>query len=129
MKKSSIKTLHRTLPVRKHVLSLAVIFALVAPSAAHAQVFFQNIFDDAKDVIDALFGILTGLALLAFFWGIAKLIYFAGNETKRQEGKNVMIWGIVALFVLVSIWGIIQFLEDEINLDTSTPIDAPGVTL
>lgn len=66
------------------------------------------------DLITTALPVVAGLALVVFFWGLAKFILKAGDETARAEGKQVMVWGIIALFVLVSIWGIISFITGEI---------------
>ena len=71
--------------------------------------------------------VAAGLALLAFFWGLAKYIFAAGSEDAKEKGRSIMTWGIIALFVMVSIWGIIRFLSSSI-LGTDNPtqsIDAP----
>lgn len=54
-----------------------------------------------------------GLAFLLFFWGLAAYIYYAGtgNEAEMAKGKTLMIWGVAALFVLVSVWGLARFLQ------------------
>ena len=71
--------------------------------------------------------ILTGLAFLLFFWGVAKFILSAGNQKELATGRSYMIWGIIALFILVTIWGIIQFMSNELSFNnnatiTSTPL-------
>lgn len=66
------------------------------------------------DLITTAIPVVAGLALVVFFWGLAKLILNAGNETGREEGKLIMKWGIVALFVLVSIWGLVAFIAGDI---------------
>lgn len=59
--------------------------------------------------------VLIGLALLAFFWGLAKFIFRVGGDEKAvEEGKRVMKWGLVALFVTVSVWGIVEFIEQNL---------------
>jgi hypothetical protein len=55
---------------------------------------------------------LVALALLYFFWGIAMFILHADNEEARNTGRMRMIWGIVGLFVIVSIWGILAVVND-----------------
>ena len=41
-----------------------------------------------------------------------------------------MIWGVIALFVMVSIWGIIAFLGEVIGLDeTKKDLIAPKLDL
>ncbi len=66
------------------------------------------------DLITTAIPIVAGLALLFFFWGLAKFILKADDETAREEGKQVMKWGIVALFVMVSVWGIVAFLQEDL---------------
>jgi phosphatidylglycerophosphatase A len=56
--------------------------------------------------------LVLALALLFFFWGVAKFILNADNDEKRTEGKKVMIWGIIALFVMVSVWGLVNILAN-----------------
>ena len=59
-----------------------------------------------------LIPIVFSLALLLFFWGVVKYIWSEGQG--RGDGKKIMVWGIIALFVMVSVWGIVTFLQIEI---------------
>ena len=54
--------------------------------------------------------LLFGLSVVYFFWGTGQFILNAGDEKNRADGKNKMIWGIVALTVFVSIYGILNLL-------------------
>ena len=68
-------------------------------------------------LIDPLIEISVGLALLAFFWGLAKFIFRVGGDEKAvEEGKRIMKWGLIALFVMVSVWGIVKFMQRALNL-------------
>ena len=68
-------------------------------------------------VTDILIPMAFGLCLLYFFWGLAKYIgVSAGSEEAAKEGKRVMVWGVVALFIVSSIWGIITFIRTELNI-------------
>lgn len=68
----------------------------------------------SHDVINTLLVILVALALLYFMWGLAKMIFrVAGDEKAIEEGKRIMLWGIISLFVMVSVWGIVNFLADS----------------
>ena len=58
--------------------------------------------------------VVMGLAILFFFWGIVKFIFAAGDETKRKEGKNIMTWGLLALFFMVSVLAIVSILGGSI---------------
>ncbi len=72
---------------------------------------------DIGSIIQLLTQIAFAAALLFFFWGMAKFILHAGDESGREEGKEVMKWGIVALFVIFSIWGIVAFIRNEFEID------------
>jgi hypothetical protein len=53
--------------------------------------------------------LIFALAFFAFLWGI--LNYFiigATDETKREEGKQFLIYGLLGLVVLFSVWGLVN---------------------
>lgn len=64
--------------------------------------------------IDILTPIVVALALLYFFYGLAMFILKSGDEEKRKESKSIMIYGIIALFVMVSVWGLVSILGNTI---------------
>ena len=61
---------------------------------------------------------LGAVAFLVFVWGVARFIRSAGNEKEIKDSKNLLIWGVIGLFVLVTIWGIISFLQTEFGFDS-----------
>lgn len=63
-------------------------------------------------VINPLIVLVSSLALLYFLWGVSKYIIHGGNEEKRAEGYQMMIYGIIALFVMVSVWGLVGVLAN-----------------
>ena len=74
-----------------------------------------GLIDQAGTLVNQLTILVAGVALLVFFWGLAKFILKIGGDAKAvAEGKQLMIWGVIALFVMVSIWGIIYFIGGEI---------------
>ena len=95
--------------------------AITAPFFAFAATDFKTFVYQIVGVVQQLIGLLAALALLSFFWGLSKFILSAGDEKKTQEGKNIMIWGTVGLFVMVSIWGILALLYGELDLGGALP--------
>lgn len=67
-------------------------------------------------LINYSIGLLIGIALLTFFWGLAKYIFQSGSKDNHEEGRNIMVWGVIVLFVMVSIWGIIYFFQRSLGL-------------
>jgi len=82
-----------------------------------------------EDIIGFLTPVVVALALLYFFWGLAKFILSAGDEVDSKKGRDMMIWGIIALFVMVSVWGIINLLGDTLNIQQGDTIIVPSVPL
>lgn len=92
----------------------AVLFA--APAT------LKDLFLLIAGLFNAIIPVLAAFALLVFFWGVSKLILYSDNEQKRREGINTIVWGLVALFVIVSIWGLV-FVFTQTFFGTS---GAPG---
>lgn len=77
----------------------------------------KSLLRDFKSLLDLLIPIIFALALIFFFYGLADFIRTASEKTK-EEGKNRMKWGIIALFVMISIWGIIKYIGDSVGIET-----------
>jgi hypothetical protein len=72
------------------------------------------------DLIQAALPVIFGLAFLVFLWGLVKFIFrLEGDEKAVADGKNLMKWGLLALFVMVSIWGILRFFYNDLGLSPS----------
>jgi uncharacterized membrane-anchored protein len=61
----------------------------------------------------AVVPLLVSLAVAGFVYGIIKYFLNPENEEKRKEGKTFMVWGLIALFVIVSIWGIVRIFSNS----------------
>jgi uncharacterized membrane protein YidH (DUF202 family) len=68
-------------------------------------------------LVNSLIILLIGLAMLYFIWGIVQFIGNSGDEKGREEGKQRMLWGIIALFVIVSLWGLVGLLQKTFLTD------------
>jgi len=69
------------------------------------------------DILNIVIQIGMASALLVFLWGLAQYVFKAEDENSIQYGKFLMTWGILALFILVSVWGILRFFYGEFNFD------------
>lgn len=57
--------------------------------------------------------LLFALAFIFFLWGVFKYFILGGaSDETREEGKKFIVWGIVALAVMVSVWGLVNLLVD-----------------
>jgi len=100
--------------------------ALLLPGIAFAAT-LEDVLDEIGNLINIAGPIVVGLALLYFFWGLASYIFSSDDPEKKESGRNIMIWGVIALFVMVSVWGLVNVLADTFNLDTQNTPDVPNI--
>ena len=81
-------------------------FPMIA-SAAPAN--FKEVVQLIIGMIQAVVPLVVGLTLLVFIWGIFQLVR-NNNEDSRKEAIAVITYGIIALFVMVSVWGLVSIL-------------------
>lgn len=87
------------------------VFFVPALSYAAAPTTFKGLIDFLiTTIINPVISILVGVAVIIFFWGIFKYITSAGEEG-HEKGRSIMLWGALALFLMVSILGIINLLK------------------
>ncbi len=65
--------------------------------------------------------LLMTLALVAFMWGAVQFILNAEDSQKREEGKSFLVWGIIALFVMVSVWGLVAIISNTFSIPFVIP--------
>jgi hypothetical protein len=73
---------------------------------------FASIADSIKETLLLLVPILFILATIVFIWGIILYITSGGNEERRKEGRNFIIYGLIGLFVMVAVWGLVVVIAD-----------------
>ena len=65
-----------------------------------------------KSVVPLLFS----LALAMFIWGVVQYVINNDEEAKKDKGKQFMIWGLIALAIMVSVWGVVSILGNTFGL-------------
>jgi len=98
---------------------------LALPFVASAQNGIQGILGLVQNTIDALIPIIIGLAVLVFLWGLLSYVV-AKDADKQKEARGVMIWGIIAIFVMVSVWGLVGILNQTIFGASGSAVQAPN---
>lgn len=92
----------------------------LAFSLSQAGLNFKGIIDYILSIIGLLNPILFTLAFLLFFWGLSKFILSSGSAAEVEKGKSYMIWGILALFILLTFMAIIRLVSNDLELGPNT---------
>lgn len=101
----------RTAFMRAGEWGTAALVSLVPLSAAAAT--FKDIVNGPIVRIgDTFVYLLYGIAFMVFAFGMLKYFFTSGAEAEenRRKGRQFMLWGIIVLFVLFAVWGIVQLL-------------------
>ena len=72
-------------------------------------------------IVALIIPIMFALAIIYFFWGLIKFIRSAGDPKAASEGKSIMIYGIIALAIMVSVYGLINWLTGTLALSNTAP--------
>ena len=73
---------------------------------------FADLVDSLLDVFNVILPVLAAIGLALLFYGIVQYIYSQNNKTYGP----VILWSLVALFVLFSIWGILRVVGNTFGV-------------
>lgn len=105
--------------------SLATGATLLLPVIASAQTISDTLIF-LSVILNGIIGLFITLAIVVFFWGLIRYLWSMGPE-EAHEGIKIMFWGVVAIFVMVSIWGIIQLLQRSLRVQSTDPVIPKGI--
>jgi hypothetical protein len=105
-KKLSQENKNRRIYDKLYVALILITF----PTLTSAQAYdFRSLVALFIDMIKTLVPLIVGLTLLYFIWGIFQLVR-SNSEDARKEAIGVITYGIVSLFVMISVWGLVSIL-------------------
>jgi len=64
--------------------------------------------------------LLFMLAFAAFIWGMVKFI-MSQQSAEKEDGKQFMLWGVIALAVMFSVWGLVKIFQDTFQVKNTIP--------
>lgn len=85
----------------------------------------NNLSDVGSFIINVINNILVpvlfAIAFIVFLWGaFDTFILGANSEDVKEKGKNLMLWGLIGFFVMVSVWGLVNILTGTISFGNNT---------
>jgi uncharacterized membrane protein len=104
--------------------TLATLFPLTSLAQAGTSNLYDRVIDILTNSINLLIVFLFLVATAIFLWGVVKYIGSGGDEAAREEARNLIIWGIIFLAVMIAVWGFVYIVLDFI-FGTDQPFDIP----
>ena len=100
-------------------------YALTAlPVVALAQ------YDNLENALDSIIRLLNSyivplivaIAGVYFMWGLIKYVVNQNEEADRTAARNMMIYGIIVLFVMISVWSLVNILVGTFNTGNNNEV-------
>jgi len=107
--------MNRTLP-----FALISLLASPAVALAAAPSTFQDLAGQVVTILNAATFVLIGLGLVVYFWGVASNLFKAHEGYHANNLRNYLLLGVGIIFVMVSVWGIVQLLQNTLFGNGST---------
>lgn len=97
--------------IKKYV-SVALTFGPVVALAATA----TDLITTVSSIVGYLVPLLIAVAVVVFLWGVVQYVTAGGEEEKRKKARGTMVFGIVGLFVMVAVWGLVSVLTSTFGI-------------
>src|SRR3989338_6518104 len=114
--------------MKKNLFKYFSLLSLIifTPSFAFAQqIGLTDVVLRIRDLFGAILPVLISLGVIYFVWGVVQY-FIAGGEEAKKTGKDRIIYGIIGLAVIVSLWGIVYLVVATFGLGGySAPVPAP----
>ena len=104
-------------------LTLFLLVFSIAFAVDDAASFIDNLTDN---LVPPIVRLIFALAIVYFLWGVVQYVLYPDEETKKKEGKEKIIWGLIALTVMFSVYALVSittntFLDGADNDVISVP--------
>jgi len=88
-----------------------ILFPLVAFAAPQT---FSEVVNLLLWYLQLMVPIIFALTFIVLSWGVIKSwIMNDGNAEKVEEGKTLVLWGVLGLLVMSGVWGILALLRSS----------------
>lgn len=106
----------------KKIIALLAVFV---PALAGAQVItdVNSLTYKLTNIANTFIQILIAVAVLYIIWHVVRFLIIGGtDEEARKTARTAILWGVIGLFIILSIWGLVRILTNTFRTDTSAPV-------
>ncbi len=72
-------------------------------------------------IINPAILVVFALGFLLFVYGLVEFLWNLNEGGDNTEGKKHMLWGIVGMLIMVSVYGLLALLDNTFGLDFRNP--------
>lgn len=89
--------------------------SLFTPVAHAADSVYDLVKKINKAIINPLIVLLFALAFIYFIVGLLQYILNPASSEERGTGRSHILWGLVGMTIMVSVWGIMTIIVNTIG--------------
>lgn len=84
----------------------------------------ENIINRLVDlIINPLILLVFAFGFFWFMWGLVLFLWRSREGEINSDGKQHMLWGIIGMFVMVSVYGILTLITHTFGLNMTNATD------
>lgn len=107
------------------VIIMLTFLPMITFAAGSASITFKGFVSNLMNQINILPQIIFALAFMFFLYNI--MSYIQANDPKQiQEASKMITYSIIGLFVMVSVWGLVNVIINSTGIGTDAPIVIPS---
>lgn len=107
--------------MKKILVTLAVLTPFIASAQAITDV--NSLTYKLTNIGNVVLEILIAFAVIYIVFQAVRYIMSGDKPEERTEIGKGILWGIVGLFVILSIWGLVKILTNTFRTDTAAPVN------
>lgn len=70
-------------------------------------------------ILNPIIFLMFGIALIVFIYGVFEYAKDSSNPDSRETGKNHILWGVVGMFIMFSVFAIIKLVMGTFGISNS----------
>lgn len=66
-------------------------------------------------IVTPLLTLLFAVAFIVFVWGVFQYFIYQSDSSERGTGAQHILWGVIGMAIMLSAYGIINFVISTLN--------------
>ncbi len=109
----------------KTLTKIAISSGLLLPLFVYAAT-VGSIIIKIDEILKAIIPVVMILATVVFLWGVVMYVVAGGDEDKVKTAKQYIILGLIGLFIMVAVWGVVKALVNTFGVGGGFQPTQPG---
>ena len=109
----------------KTLTKIAISSGLLVPFFVYAAT-VGSILTALDGILKQIIPIIMILATVVFLWGVVMYVVAGGDEDKVKTAKQYIILGLIGLFIMVAVWGVVKALVNTFGVSGGVIPTQPG---